>query len=189
MKKVAIAIFILLLLTGCSMSWKRDKKVNQPVTPAEIYNALRNQMLTLEPGEVGLEPSEEMPDVWGVLMESGHPDLVMTLVALADGTTSLYFSYGGGMIGGGEHPSVVKAARSFLLEASNAYPAMTPTTSFPLPTTGRVKIYVLTYSGAYTIEAEEEALMNKTHELWPLFYLGNDVITQFRLIDEARNQK
>ena len=40
----------------------------------------------------------EMPVVWGVVMETGYPEAVVTLVSLGDRTTSLYFSNGGGII-------------------------------------------------------------------------------------------
>jgi hypothetical protein len=40
---------------------------------------------------------------------------VVSLVAVAKGGTSLYFSTGGGVIGGGEHDSVRAANRKLLL--------------------------------------------------------------------------
>jgi hypothetical protein len=39
--------------------------------------------------------------ILALLMETGYPEAVATLVAVADGTSSLYFSNGGGFIGVG----------------------------------------------------------------------------------------
>jgi hypothetical protein len=165
---------------------KLFKKSQKPAEPVEIYNGLRSQILSLEPSDAGIEPSGEMPNVWGILMETGYPQAIVTLVSLADGTTSLYFSNGGGMIGGGQHDTVAQASKSFVMAAENYYQQMTLTESFPLPAIGRVKFYVLTYSGIYTIDIDENDLGNRRHELSPLFYYGQEVITQFRQIEEQK---
>ena len=51
------------------------------------------------------------PDVWGVLMELGLEQGVATMVAFADGTVSLYFSGGGGIIGAFK-PAAMPSLRS-----------------------------------------------------------------------------
>ena len=122
------------------------KKTQKPVEPAEVYSGLRNRVLNLDPKEVGLVQSSETPNVWGVLMETGYEEAVVTLVSLADGTTSLYFSNGGGMIGGGEHATVAQSTKSFVASAEKYYQQMTSTQSFPTPVIGRVKFYILTFS-------------------------------------------
>jgi hypothetical protein len=65
--------------------------------PAETVGDLRQNALTVTPEDLGLAPTTERPDVWDVLMETGYPDAVATLVCLADGTTSMYFSNGAGV--------------------------------------------------------------------------------------------
>lgn len=91
-----------------------------------------------------LAPATALGRVWGVLMEIGYPEPVATLVALSDGTTSLYFSNGGGVIGAGEHGAVRDAA-SHLLTVANAHIAnFEPTSATPLPTVGRVRFYLRT---------------------------------------------
>jgi hypothetical protein len=162
------------------------KKTPKPPQPAEVYSGLRNQILSLDPKDAGITQSNETPNVWGILMETGYQEAVVTLVSLADGTTSLYFSNGGGMIGGGEHDTVAQATKSFVISAEKYYQQMTLTKSFPLPVTGRVKFYILTFSGIFTIDIDENELGNGKHELSPLFYSGQDVITQFRLVQEQK---
>jgi hypothetical protein len=163
---------------------KLFKKTAQPKPapePAQVYTNLRNQVLKLVPQEVGIVPSGEIPSVWGVLMETGYPEAVATLVSLSDGTTSLYFGNGGGMIGGGEQAAVAEATKSFVAGSEQFVQHMMPTKSFPLPAVGRVKFYIMTFSGAFTAEADESALGSGKDELPPLFYSGHGVLTQLRL--------
>ena len=77
-------------------------------------------------------------------MEMGYRRGTVTLVALADGTTSLYTRAGGGII------------------------------------------RALTYTGQTAGEATEDDLGQGRHPLSPVFHAGHRVITELRLIDEAR---
>ena len=75
-------------------------------------------------------------------MDMGTRNATATLVGLADGTTSLYLSTGGAVIGGGEHPQVA----------------------------------------GYTLFG------HRRHPLADTFHAAHDVITQLRLLDEARQR-
>jgi hypothetical protein len=158
------------------------KKAKPTAEPAEIYANLRNQVFKIKPKEIGILQTGETPNVWGVLMETGYPEAVITLVSLADGTTSLYFSNGGGMIGGGDHAPVARSTKAFVATAEKYYKQMNLTKVFPLPTVGRVKFYVLTFSGVLTSDVDENKLGDGKHALSPLFYSGQDVIAQFRKV-------
>ena len=63
------------------------------------YVGLRQQALTVDLSRLGLAPSVEYPQVFAGLMEMGMEGGVATLVVIADGTTSMYRSTGGGIIG------------------------------------------------------------------------------------------
>jgi hypothetical protein len=162
------------------------KKPKPAAEPAEIYANLRNRIFKLNPKEVGILQTRETPNVWGILMETGYPEAVVTLVSLADGTTSLYFSNGGGMIGGGTHATLARSAKAFVATAEKYFQQMDLTKAFPLPTVGRVRFYVLTFSGALTLDVDENELGDGRHALSPLFYSGQDVIAQFRAIQEQK---
>src|SRR5215470_17118778 len=82
--------------------------------PESIYKELRDGIFTTSPDEVGIIRSQDNPNVWGVVMETGYPEGVATLVSLADGTTSLYLEGGGGIIGGGAHDNVANATKPLL---------------------------------------------------------------------------
>ena len=143
-------------------------------------------MLQLDPAAAGIQPSDDHPNVWGALMETAYPNGVATLVALADGTTSLYTSTGGGVIGGGEHQAVATETRGFLVELARHLDQLAPDENDELPVVGDVTIRALTYSGRLSVEAPQDELSSRNHPLARLFYAGHRVITALRHIDEAR---
>jgi len=73
----------------------------------------------MSPARLGVFPSEALPNVWGVLMETGYSPAVVTLVALADGTTSLCFGSGGGVIGAEKYGAVREATAAFIAAAEH----------------------------------------------------------------------
>jgi hypothetical protein len=152
--------------------------------PTKTIKDLRRSVLSLSPGDIGLTQPIDGPTVWGILMETGYPRGLATLVVLADGTTSLYLGHGGGMIGGGEHDNVRAASMKFLASAEQYQKALEPTKSFPYPHVGKVRFTVLTFSGPLTAEADENDLGNGTHELSNLFYPGHEVLTELRRMDK-----
>jgi hypothetical protein len=119
-------------------------------------------------------------------METGYPHGAATLVCLADGTTSLYTSTGGGIIGGGEHEAVALANAALLAVLEEHLPEMAPSTAASLPAPGRTVIQALTYDGRRVFEAAEEELGEGRSTMSGVFYAAHDVITQLRLIDESR---
>lgn len=177
-------LLLLILLMGCNSM----NQTNQPPmpTPDPMYLALRERILTLNPADVGLLPQQDGPQPWAVLMELGWPEGAVTLVGVADGATSLYFSNGGGIIGAGETPAVAEVTRRYVADAAAFLPQMTATEAFPLPEMGQVRFYVMTHDGAYTAEAAERALQQNDHALAPLYAMAQEVITQLRLHQESR---
>jgi hypothetical protein len=154
----------------------------------EAYSALRRQALSTQRTQVGIPaPPPEAP-VWGVLMETGYPGATATLFALSDGTTSLYLSSSGGVIGGHAHESVRQANAALLQTANHYYQHLKPSDSFPVPATGHTLFYVLTDSGVLSGGGLEDDLGYGRHPLSPLFHAGHRVITQLRLISESADR-
>jgi len=158
---------------------KRDRE--QPPA-AEVYTGLRQQILRLTPDELGDEALSDAPIV-ALLMETGYPEAVATLVAVVDGTSSLYFSNGGGVIGAGEHAAVADASRRWLETGGALLPELSAITDPSPPTEGLTQFVAVTGEGLRGIVAPEEELGEGRHSLSPLFYAGQDVITQIRLVE------
>src|SRR6476646_7953319 len=92
--------------------------------PDQVYRGLREQVRRPAPAAVGIAATPEAPRVWGVLLEIGMANGTATVVALADGTSSLYTSTGFGIIGGGFHERSAEAARRCVREAEEAVEAV-----------------------------------------------------------------
>ena len=150
---------------------------------ANVYEGLRRQALETDPAELGFAPSPEHPRVYGVLTEMGYPTAVATLACFIDGSTSMYFSTGGGIIGAGEHEQVARVSIAFVGFADGFVDLTEPAIEFPLPSVGRVRFHLLSFTGNSTAEAGEEELAEQRHPLSRLFYGAQAVISQLRLLD------
>lgn len=188
---VALSVFVL----GCTvprLAVSQDRKTESKATPptpeeraraAEVMKELRNKWLTADADELGLEGEDAKAKVWGIMMETGLSAGVATLISIRDGTASLYTNTGGGVLGG---YSAKEQARRFVLEAEKHLARMKPTEEFPYPAVGRVKFYVLTREGVYTIDANDKALWSERHALHPLYRAGHEVLTGLRLASEKK---
>src|SRR5512136_1553053 len=107
--------------------------------PAPTYLQIRNRLLHLNPSDLGLSATPASPDVWGVVVELGYEVGSATLLALTDGTTSLHYSTGGGLLGRGDYPPVADASIALVAEAQKYLYQMAPTQDFPLPEAGQVR--------------------------------------------------
>jgi hypothetical protein len=172
------------------MPWfkKRSETSDRVATdssPNGVYSGLRHQALSTNRSEVGIAaPTSDAP-VWGTLMETGYDSVTVTLVALSDGSTSLYFSNGGGVIGGQRHEAVRRANAALIDQANRSLPDLNRCETFPIPETAYTVFYVLTDSGILTGAALEDDLGYDRHPLSALFHAGHEVITQLRMISEA----
>jgi hypothetical protein len=157
--------------------WFRRKSKSDP---AEAVRSLRQHVLTVSAAELGLGPTADRTQVWGVIMETGYPEAVATLVVLGDGTTSLYFSNGGGVIGAGEHDAVRAAGEILLSSAEEYLDGFIVVTATPFPGVGQVRFYLRTFIGTLSAEANEEDLGEGRHTLSPLFHAAHSVIAAVR---------
>jgi hypothetical protein len=157
---------------------RRPKPGHQPVD-------LRSRLFELDPASIGLRPSPALPNVWAAIMELGFADGSATIVSLADGSTSLYTSEGGGVIGGGEHESVARASRQFVADSERHLDRFEPDDTHELPPPDFVCFRALTYTERRSASAREQDLVSGQHELSPLYATAQSVITALREAEEA----
>ena len=119
-------------------------------------------------------------------MDMGYDTAVVSILGLADGTTSMYISNGGGMIGMGENPDAAAASKRWVEVAEAALPALSEGGDDRLPDEGIVGFNVLTTGPRFSGEAIESELQSGSHPLSALYAAGQDVISQIRIVDEAR---
>jgi hypothetical protein len=154
--------------------------------PKETFAALRHQAIATDPQTLVLPDDFKPEDAFGVLMESTIADTVVTLASFATGDASLYFQKGGGMVGGGRHDNVRKAAKDLVAQVQAALPLMTPTTAYPLPGPDQIRFYALTPRGALTAEADRKSLSENPGPLSALYLAGQEVVAQMRQVGDQR---
>jgi hypothetical protein len=149
-------------------------------SPKNAYEGLRRRALSAAPKELGLDASSPAINPYGVIMETGYEKGIATLACFATGDASLYFSTGGGIIGGAGHESVRNSSKSFVSAAATYLSRLERVGEFPLPARGRTRFYVLTTNGVLTDDLDEQDLGHNRIELSSLFHAGHQVIYDLR---------
>jgi hypothetical protein len=157
--------------------------------PADAYLQLRKRVLIL-PQDAAMKSMATGNGPLAVLMETTEREdgFTYTLVAVADGSVSLYFSNGGGIIGAGEHQDVRAVAGDFLAASGGYLSAMKPVADYPLPGPGKTRFYIVGKTGVLSGEFEENDLGNNRLPASPLFHKGHDVITAVRMTQEQQKK-
>jgi hypothetical protein len=156
---------------------------SSPVSPTMAdnpYLGLRSMALAIEPGSIGVAPTAELPHVYGVVMDMGYDTGTATVVAFADGSVSMYYSSGGGVIGAGGHEQIRSAAHQLLVVAERELAAFSDSQPDELPAVEHTQITVLSYDGSLRAAAATDDLGEGRLPGSPVFLAVHDVITQIR---------
>jgi hypothetical protein len=151
---------------------------DKPPDSEHPHAALRGRALAATVDDLG--PAGAGAPVLALLMETGYPEVVATLAGFADGTTSLYFSNGGAVVGAGEHEPVAAATRRWLEAAVSFLDRLEPVAEPPLPEVGMTSFVAVTPDGLVGAGAPEGELGDWRHELSPLFHAAHEVLTEIR---------
>jgi hypothetical protein len=157
-----------------------------PAAPKEVYFGLRNQMLQGSRAKFSLPATSAPGEPWGIVMDWGVTNGTATVVALSDGSASVYLSSGGGFIGGIGQEPIRKAAQNAVSVAREFKARMTGTTTYPLPQRGEVTFYALTDSGVLTAKGRQEDLSAHRDPLSRLGDAMQAVITEYRLWEQQK---
>jgi hypothetical protein len=144
----------------------------------EMYRRLR--AMALEAVALGLpDPPPEHPGVSGLVVDiPAGGGAFATLVAMGDGTTSLYSSTGGGTIGAGVHPAVAEATHALLTLVDERLDEFGEDEDTEQPVGARVRFYILTPEGRRVADVPEDAFWGREeHELTPVIAAVQQVIT------------
>lgn len=117
-----------------------------------------------------------------VLMDWNINDGMVTVLAAADGTASIYLSSGSGFIGGGQkYPKIHDAALHVVQVAAELSPLFNLSESTDLPPAGEVFFYATTNIGLRIASATESDLSSGTGPLAPLGAAMQEIIAQYSL--------
>jgi len=153
--------------------------------PANPYHKLRAQLFATTPEKAGIAPDV----VWGVAVETGYGKGSATLAALANGTASMYFSAGGGIIGAGRYEKPNDLAKKLVLRAADFTGYCKPTDTFPLPRQGETRLYLFTPAEKCVVSVPEADVGDESKPLFPLFALARELIEQIQAVGQARTEK
>ena len=148
---------------------------------AEIYDGLRSMALGVDPASISVPDGEQWSGAAVAAMELGLPNGTATIVAIADGTVSMYVSSGGGVIGAGEHAAVRHAADHFRRVVAESRDLLHVPGELPLPVAGQVRFHARKVDGAFSSAAPEALLRTGRHPLATLYAAGQDLLTEIRL--------
>jgi hypothetical protein len=163
---------------------KTETGQKSPADPKDVYVGLRNTMLQGPRSKFGLAAPSTPTEPWGVLMDWGVRNGTATVVASSDGSASVYFSSGGGYIGGkGQEPIRAAAQKAVEIARTVKLPER-PTAIYPLPETHGVFFYFLTDAGVFIFRTSEQELNSPAHPLRKIGDAMQGVITEYRLWDQ-----
>lgn len=149
---------------------------------AAAMRELRLRWLSETPDRLGIEKTEEFPEVYGVLMDwpvgGGQ---TATVVSLSTGDASLYTTATFGVIGGIGHESVRKASLAFVKEAQRRVGISAPTTDHSYPDSQHIRFYFLTHKGVRSVTLPISSVEEKDSPAESLFGYGQMVLTELRL--------
>lgn len=143
-----------------------------------MFHDLRGRALATRPSDLGIP---ESLSVYGALLELGMGDDTATVVCFITGDASLYYSTGGGIIGGSGIPSVSAAAIRMVHVFADLVDLLPVVESVAVPGDGRAGFVALTTSGLRSVSGSVMAIETDGTDLTPLYAAGQDVISAFRL--------
>jgi hypothetical protein len=185
-----LTIVAVIVVLGCGLTVfsrhgrAQTKTGDPPKSSKEVFEGLRNQALGWSRKSLGLTATLSPTQTWGIVMDWVVTKGTATIVAISDGSASIYLSSGGGFLGGGGHESVRNAAKRMVAAAVECQQTAHPTNIYPLPPSGTVNFYFLTDVGVLTASASEADLRSHRSPLATLGEAGQNVITQYRLIQK-----
>jgi hypothetical protein len=112
----------------------------------DTYDGLRATALGITEAEVGTPPPEHA-QVLGAVIDIPSAGGMASVVAMADGTTSMYTSAGGGIIGAGGHEAVVTKSHALLAALQRQIEMFPADDRVDLPPVDLVQVTLITLTG------------------------------------------
>jgi hypothetical protein len=197
MAYIIIGVFILVSLeafyvfrpaTNTTTKTQEKKEIQRDTWQQQDnpFEELRNIALNATADQLGLQITEDLTKVYGIVMDWDIGNGVVTTVSYETGDASMYLSSGGGVIGGGQHDNVRAVVGPYIKLGQGYLGKATKTETTPLPDKNCVRFYLLTNRGIYYAQEEMVNIENETSYWLPVFVEANKVLTELRLTSEER---
>jgi hypothetical protein len=151
------------------------------------YASMRKMAFSFTHEDMGVKMGNDY-QVYGAVVDMGVDNInTATMICFIDGTTSLYFSEGGGIIGAGQHEAVNKAVLTFLENCFRALPITKIAESIDfLPKENHHTFYLFTKAGIFSIDMDLRNVQ-KSREAQLLFAQSQMVLSEIRKISKKDN--
>lgn len=180
-------IVVLVLVAGLAFAATRQiaaaRSSSKQPKPAPIYLEMRTSALHMEPAPAGATADTPKNLPYALVTDLGFENGTATIMATVGGSASVYFSGGGGNIGGEGIPAIRAAAKRCAEVAAMSQANFRPDTTFPLPKPGQVLFYAVSANGVTSAEDSQTALESRNSKLSDLYSCVQDIITGFRQSD------
>lgn len=117
--------------------------------PDKMYVELRTAALHRKASELKLDVDPNGNQPYGVIMDWNIGQATSTIVSFATGDASMYYSTGGGWLGGYGVEKVNSASKQFVIAAGEYVEKLKKVSEYPMPPVGYVRFYIITPQGVY----------------------------------------
>ncbi|QDT42343.1 hypothetical protein Pan241w_24260 [Gimesia alba] len=162
---------------------------SSPYRVADVYQGLREQVFDFKSDALESSKPENDHSVRCILMEMGLQEAVVSLLAHSDGTVSLYFSNGGGILGLGQQEGPHRVSQELLQMIPQFQSELDSTSDYSIPIPGRSKLYVFTCDQVLVLDTTEDDPKNDRLSQSPLYDKAQELIYEIRVVDENRKQE
>jgi hypothetical protein len=123
-----------------------------------IYTELRDVLVATTADSGAMEPTDELPHVYGVVVDIGF-QLAFTIAVFSDGRVIACDGNGGGFNDLGQAAEAMVFGQLILRSAEQNLDLFAPVEETALPAFGRVRFTVLTYEGTLGADLEGPPLL------------------------------
>ncbi len=162
----------------------QDSNIQDSENDDYTYASMRKLAFTFSHEDMGVRMGNDY-QVYGAVVDMGVDNInTATMICFIDGTTSLYFSNGGGIIGAGKHEAVNKAVLTFLENCFRALPITKLAESIDvLPKENHHTFYLFTKAGIFSIDMDlRDAQKSKEAQL--LFSQSQVVLNEIKKVSK-----
>lgn len=153
-------------------------------TPEELGATLRRKAFETRL-ETAPESGRGTPSSYGLIYEFWQRDVLVTLAAFKTGDLSLYFSQGGGILGGIGHENVAQLVRKTMPLLGPLTPQLQRSDEIEPPRPGEMTFTVLTDQGRFRSRFDAMPERDIRNANFQLLALSQGLISELRKAGEA----
>ncbi|NLW88829.1 MAG: hypothetical protein GXY43_03795 [Clostridiaceae bacterium] len=150
------------------------------------YMGLRRMVLGLRRNDFEAYMREH--NVHAVLIDTNMDGIVYSVACIVDGTISLYYETGGGVLGMGQkYPDLAMATRAFVYSTDRVLSKLGVADHTLLPEADERAFYLITQDKIYKAVSRKSTISEESPEVQMLNYLSEKVMSLFLSLYNAKD--